>query len=145
MSSASHQFPIDIKSADIDFMGHVNNAIYLEWVQNAVVSHWNRIATPEAIATYVWVAIKHEIAYRKPAFLADKVVAVVTLEQVRRQSAFYETIISREEDILAFVKSRWCCLDAKTLRPTRLASDIVNRFIEPSANKPLGQLADANA
>ncbi len=126
-------------------MGHVNNAIYLKWVQNAVVSHWNRIATPKAIATYVWVAIKHEITYRKPAFLADKVVAVVTLEQVRRESAFYETIISREEDILALVKSRWCCLDAKTLRPTRLASDIVNRFIEPSANHPLRQMADANA
>ena len=129
VASNAHYFDIGIEEADIDFMGHVNNASYLKWVQNAVLSHWNRFAPPEAVAAHVWVAIKHEITYRRPAFLNDKVVAMVVLNRVRRESAFYQTVIRRGEDGLAQVTSRWCCLDARTLRPTTLASDIVDRFL----------------
>src|SRR3546814_3401670 len=74
------------------------------------------------------VALKHEITYRKPAFLEDQIVATVMLEKVQRESAFYETVIKRGEEVLAEVKSRWCCLDANTLRPARLARDVVDRF-----------------
>ena len=129
VASNAHYFDIGIEEADIDFMGHVNNASYLKWVQNAVLSHWNRFAPPEAVAAHVWVAIKHEITYRRPAFLNDKVVAMVVLNRVRRESAFYQTVIRRGEDVLAQVTSRWCCRDARTLRPTTLASDIVDRFL----------------
>jgi acyl-CoA thioester hydrolase len=110
-------------------MGHVNNAKYLTWVQEAVIAHWERFAGPEAVAAHLWIALKHVITYRKAAFLNDQIVATTTLEQVRRESAFYETAISRGKDVLAHVKSRWCCLDAQTQRPTRLADDIVRRFI----------------
>lgn len=127
-SSVPHDFAVSIEPADIDFMGHVNNASYLKWVQAAVLSHWRRIAPPDAVAAHLWVALKHEITYRKPAFLEDQIVATVMLEKVQRESAFYETVIKRGEEVLAEVKSRWCCLDANTLRPARLASDIVDRF-----------------
>ena len=121
-------FPIGIKPADIDFMGHVNNASYLKWVQEAVISHWQRIAPPEAVAAHLWVALKHEITYRKPTFLGDDVIATVLLEKVQGARAFYETVIRRGEDVLAEIKSSWCCLDAQTLRPARLATDVLTRF-----------------
>ena len=70
-----HDFPIGIDPADIDFMGHVNNASYLKWVQDAVLSHWQKIAPAEAVASLLWVALKHEITYRKPTFLDDEVIA----------------------------------------------------------------------
>ncbi|HEY9580029.1 MAG TPA: thioesterase family protein [Rhizorhapis sp.] len=127
-SSVPHDFAVSIEPADIDFMGHVNNASYLKWVQAAVLSHWRRIAPPDAVAAHLWVALKHEITYRKPAFLEDQIVATVMLEKVQRESAFYETVIKRGEEVLAEVKSRWCCLDANTLRPARLARDVVDRF-----------------
>ncbi|WP_374942710.1 acyl-CoA thioesterase [Sphingomonas sp.] len=123
-----HYFPIPIDTADIDFMGHVNNASYLKWVQAAVISHWQRLAPADAVAAHAWVALKHEITYRKPAFLDDVVIATVLLEEVQGARAFYETIIKRGEDVLAEVKSSWCCLDATTLRPARLARDVVDRF-----------------
>src|SRR3546814_3959556 len=85
-------------------MGHVNNASYLKWVQAAVLSHWRRIAPPDAVAAHLWVALKHEITYRKPAFLEDQIVATVMLEKVQRESAFYETVIKRGEEVLAEVK-----------------------------------------
>lgn len=126
--SIPHSFPIGIDPADIDFMGHVNNASYLKWVQAAVINHWQRIAPPDAVAAHLWVALKHEITYRKPAFLDDDVVATVLLEKVQGARAFYETIIRRGEDVIAEVKSSWCCLDAETLRPARLAASVVERF-----------------
>ncbi|MEP6785556.1 MAG: thioesterase family protein [Sphingomonadales bacterium] len=120
--------PIRILPADIDFMGHVNNARYLNWVQDAVVAHWQKLAPPTAVAQHLWVALKHEITYRKPAFLDDDVIATVVLEKVEGVRAFYSTLIKRGEDVLAEVQSSWCCLDAQTLRPARIAKDIAAHF-----------------
>ena len=64
MPALPHYFPITIEPADIDFMGHVNNARYLGWVQDAVLSHWHKLAPAEAVAAHGWVALKHEITYR---------------------------------------------------------------------------------
>ena len=128
VSSAPHDHPIDVDPADIDFMGHVNNASYLKWVQAAVVAHWQRLAPADAVAAHLWVALKHEITYRKPTFLGDDVIATVLLERVQGARAFYETVIRRGEDVLVEVKSSWCCVDAKTLRPARLAREVIERF-----------------
>lgn len=127
-ASIPHAYPIGIDPADIDFMGHVNNASYLKWVQAAVVDHWQCLAPVEAVASHLWVALKHEITYRKPTFLEDEVIATVLLEKVQGARAFYQTIIRRGEEVLAEVKSSWCCLDAETLRPARLASSVIDRF-----------------
>ncbi|PWG03033.1 acyl-CoA thioesterase [Sphingosinicella humi] len=121
--------PIQIAAADIDDMGHVNNAVYLRWVQEAVVGYWRKTAPAESVAAHLWVALKHEISYRRPTFLNDVVVADVVAEQVKGARAFFSTIIRRGEDVLAEVKSCWCCLDAATGRPARLAQAVVARFI----------------
>ena len=123
-----HLYPVGIEPDDIDFMGHVNNASYLKWVQAAVLDHWNALAPAEAVAEHLWVALKHEITYRKPTFLDDDVIATVLLEKVQGARAFYETIIRRGEEVLAEVRSSWCCLDASTLRPARLARDVIAHF-----------------
>jgi acyl-CoA thioester hydrolase len=131
-TATPHLFRIGIVPEDIDFMGHVNNARYLSWVQDAVVSHWKSLAPPEAVAQYLWVALKHEITYRKPAFLDDEVIATVILEKVQGARSFYETLIKRGEVVLAEVKSSWCCVDAETLRPARIAGDIAAHFFPKS-------------
>jgi len=69
--------PIAIAAADIDHMGHVNNAVYLRWVQDAVVHYWEAVAPAEAVARHLWVALKHEISYLRPAFLGDGLAAHV--------------------------------------------------------------------
>src|SRR3546814_17645864 len=68
-SSIPHDHDITVEADQIDFMGHVNNAHYLSWVQEAVLAHWRQIAPPEAVAQHLWVALKHEITYRRPAFI----------------------------------------------------------------------------
>ena len=124
-----YRYAITIDPADIDHMGHVNNAVYLRWVQEAVVRYWETVAPVEAVAQHLWVALKHEISYRKPAFLDDGVVAEVIAERVHGARTFFSTIFRRGEEVVAEVASSWCCLDAATLRPARLARDVVKRFV----------------
>ncbi len=123
------RFPIGILPADIDHMGHVNNSVYLQWVQEAVVRFWETVAPPEAVARHLWVALSHEIKYRRPTFLDDIVVADVIAEKVDGAKALFTTVIMRGEEVLAEVKSSWCCLDSVSLRPARLARDIATRFL----------------
>ena len=130
---AVFRHPVAIEPADIDHMGHVNNAVHLKWVQEAVVDYWRSIAPPEAVAGHLWVALKHEITYRRPTFLQDNVVAEVIAEKVEGARAYFTTIVRRGEDVLSEISSCWCCLDAASLRPARLARDIVARFLPPSA------------
>ncbi|HEX9954137.1 MAG TPA: thioesterase family protein [Allosphingosinicella sp.] len=125
----TYSHSIGIAPADIDHMGHVNNSVYLRWVQDAVVDYWEAVAPAEAVAAHLWVALKHEITYRRPAFLNDIVVADVIAEQVQGARAFFSTVIRRGEEVVAEVKSCWCCLDAVTKRPARLAREVARRFV----------------
>jgi acyl-CoA thioester hydrolase len=120
---------IGIVPADIDHMGHVNNSVYLRWVQEAVIGYWEKVAPSDAVAAHLWVALKHEITYRKPTFLNDRVVAEVIAEKVHGARSFFTTVVKRGEEVLAEVRSSWCCLDAVTMRPTRLGQDVVARFL----------------
>ena len=72
-STSPHIHPLAVEPGDIDFMGHVNNSVYLQWVQEAVIAYWRRVAPAEAVAQHLWVAVRHEITYRRPAFLEDNV------------------------------------------------------------------------
>lgn len=128
MSASPFILPITVTPEDIDFMGHVNNARYLGWVQDVVLAHWNKIAPADEVASKSWVALKHEITYRKPAFLDDDVIAQTVLERYNGARAFYKTVISRGEDVLAEVQSSWCCIDAETLRPARIGEHMREFF-----------------
>lgn len=129
MNAVAYHHPIGILPGDIDHMGHVNNSVYLKWVQDAVVRYWESLAPPEAVARHLWVALSHEIKYRRPAFLEDVVVADVIANKVEGARAFFTTVIKRGEEVVAEVTSSWCCLDAVTRRPARLARDIAARFV----------------
>jgi len=120
---------IAIKPCDIDHMGHVNNSVYLKWVQDAVVDYWQSVAPADAVASHLWVALKHEISYRKPTFLQDNVVAEVIAEKVEGARAYFTTVVKRGQDVLSEVKSCWCCLDSASLRPVRLAREVIARFV----------------
>jgi len=133
LGANTYEYELDVVTGDIDEMGHVNNAVYLTWVQAAVVKHWRRFAPQEAAASHLWVALQHQISYLRPAFLDDHVVVRVVLQKMRGARAFYKTFINHGDDVLVEVESCWCCLDAVTRKPVRLASDIVALFLPVEA------------
>jgi len=48
----------------IDELGHVNNAVWVDWIQQIATAHWSAVAAPEHQAAYIWVVTRHEIDYR---------------------------------------------------------------------------------
>lgn len=125
----AYHHQIGIEPGDIDHMGHVNNSVYLKWVQEAVVDYWTKIAPADAVAAHLWVALKHEISYRRPTFLDDNVVADVIADRMQGARVFFTTVIKRGEEVVAEAKSVWCCLDSVSQRPARLARDVAKRFL----------------
>ena len=131
--ASAHDYEIDVGAADIDELGHVNNAIYLTWVQAAVLAHWRCHAPSEVAAAHLWVALKHEITYRRPAFLADHITVRVMLNKLVGARAFYSTTIRNGAALLVEVESSWCCISAATRKPARLGEAVVARFLGPKA------------
>ncbi|MFW5633331.1 MAG: acyl-CoA thioesterase [Erythrobacter sp.] len=48
----------------IDELGHVNNTVWVQWIQDLATAHWEAAARPEHVAAFFWVVIRHEIDYR---------------------------------------------------------------------------------
>ena len=64
-------------AADIDALGHVNNTVYLRWVQDVATAHWRAIARPQDVGRYIWVVTRHEIDYLR-ATRVDETVMLTT-------------------------------------------------------------------
>ena len=122
--------PITILPADIDEMGHVNNVVYLRWVQDIAEAHWMSIAPDELRAKNAWVVLRHEIDYVSPAVLNDKLIGTtwVDLPDGARSTRHVEIFNQTTNKISAKAKTTWCLLSASTLRPKRVEADITDIF-----------------
>ena len=119
-------FQITVKSDDIDALNHVNNNVYLRWANLAATKHWEKLSDVSINRQYVWVALRHEIDYLKPAFLKD-VITVKTWvgETFGVKSTRYVEMYNKEQ-LLAKTKTIWVMLDAQTKRPKRIQEDVLN-------------------
>ena len=121
---------IRIKAEDIDDLGHVNNVVYLSWVQHVAIAHWAFLTTPKHREKFVWVALRHEIDYLAQAVLGDAIMARTWTGMARGLRFTRHTTIIRERDAitLASAVTQWCPLDRASGRPTRLPTEIAAFF-----------------
>jgi len=119
--------PIRIVPADIDLMNHVNNVVYLRWVQDVATAHWNATASPELKSKYAWVVLRHEIDYLAPALPGDELIGYTWVGEISgpRFPRFVDICNSKTAKTLAKATTTWCLLDAQTFRPKRIESDIL--------------------
>ena len=112
--------------SDIDDMGHVNNVVYVRWVQEVASAHWNHSATQELRSKYSWVVLRHEIDYKNPAFLQDQITGITWVGEFHgaRFDRFVKLLVGPK--VLAEAKTTWCLLDAKSLRPVRIPLEIIS-------------------
>lgn len=117
---------LKVKEADIDEMGHVNNVVYLRWVQEVAVAHWYHIASETQRNQLKWVVLRHEINYYKPAFLTDTIMGFTWVSEY--QGAKFDRFVSLFKAdthvLIAEAKTTWCLLDAQTLKPKRIDETI---------------------
>src|SRR5881392_4216625 len=113
MSSARFEMIVPVLPGDIDEQNHVNNAVYLRWVQDVATAHWKSLASVEAQNAIGWVVLRHEIDYRLPACLGDEIVLRTWVGQASRLKFERFTEIQRKIDnqLLAQARTLWVPLD----------------------------------
>jgi acyl-CoA thioester hydrolase len=119
-----------VNPSDIDQLHHVNNVVYLRWVQDIAVEHWLRSATKEQKKNLLWVVAKHEIEYKRPAMESDELLIRTWVGKARgRQFERYTEIVRKSDGKqIAKVLSLWAPVDIHNKRPIRAGQDVYEMF-----------------
>jgi acyl-CoA thioester hydrolase len=130
MSSARFEMTVSVLPGDIDEQNHVNNAVYLRWVQDVATAHWRAIASSEAQEGIGWVVLRHEIDYKAPACLGDDVVLRTWVGKATRLTfeRFTEILRSNDRQLLSTARTLWCPINAQTGRPVRVSAEVREQF-----------------
>jgi acyl-CoA thioester hydrolase len=121
---AKFNLKIVVKPEHIDELGHVNNVVYLGWVQLVAATHWNTLSNPDVRSKNIWVALRHEIDYVNPAFIGEEVVGYTWVSSVDGAKSTRHVEFYIGDKCLAKAKTSWCFLDAVTQKPRRIGQDI---------------------
>jgi len=121
-----YSFDINVIASDIDELNHVNNNVYLKWINIASTEHWSYLSDNKFDKQYSWVALRHEIDYLKPAFLNDVITVKTWVGETAGVKSIRYVEIYNNENLLAKGKTIWCLLDAKSMRPKRIPDDILS-------------------
>jgi acyl-CoA thioester hydrolase len=130
MSCAHFEMAVSVLPDDIDEQNHVNNTVYLRWVQEVATAHWRAVATPETQKTIGWVVLRHEIDYRTPAALGNKIILRTWVGKASRLTFERFTEIRRNSDrqLLSKARTLWCPVNAQTARPMRVPAEVRAQF-----------------
>lgn len=128
--SDAFRLNITVEPEDIDVLGHVNNVIYLRWVQNLAIAHWEKAADPDDQENLVWVVVRHEIDYKRSAQLGDEILGLTwvgthTRRTFERYSQFWRT---SDNKVLAQALSVWSPVNRQTMRATDVSDSILLSF-----------------
>jgi len=122
--------PLKVRAEHIDANGHVNNVVYVGWLQEAGTSHWNARFDTDTRARWSWVALRHEIDYLRG--ISPDATGVVARTWVGDPEGprfnRYVRIEDGEGRLCAQGVSEWCLVDALSLRPHRIPADMVAKF-----------------
>ena len=130
MASVPFEMTVSVLPGDIDEQNHVNNTVYLRWVQDVATAHWQAVASPEAQKSIGWVVLRHEIEYKTPAGLGDKIVLRTWVGKATRLTfeRFTEILRNGEGQLLSNARTLWCPINAQTGRPTRVPPEVRAQF-----------------
>lgn len=116
---------------DIDELGHVNNAAYVRWVQDAAVHHWYSVMGDAGIAAeVVWIALRHEIDYRDPVLPGEEAEIRTWLGEARGPR-FLRHVDIRKAGSARFsarAVTTWAMIDRETRRPRRIPAKVFEAF-----------------
>lgn len=130
MPEARYCLEVSVQPDDIDELNHVNNAVYVRWIQEVAVAHWRTLATAEMQSDTVWVVIRHEIDYLKAALAGDAIRLETWVGEATRIRFARHTNVYRISNgqLLATALTLWCPIDAETMCPKRVSAEVRARF-----------------
>jgi len=115
----------------IDELGHVNNAVWVQWIQQVAVAHWDSVSSPEHRDTYYWVVVRHEIDYLRPAVEGDRLTARTWVGDAPKGARFDRFVEFTGPDGKICVRSRtdWAIIDKALGRPIRVPPEVIAPFV----------------
>jgi acyl-CoA thioester hydrolase len=131
-----HSLTFRAKPEHIDVLGHVNNAVWVNWIQDIATAHWAAVAAPEHRAAYIWVVIRHEIDYRGNIGPGETVTAETFIPNSPRGARFDRRVDFRNAagKVIVSANTTWAMIDRASGRPMRVTPEIARPF------EPFGDL-----
>jgi acyl-CoA thioester hydrolase len=139
---AIYEHELVVRQDDIDVWGHVNNLVYLRWMQDAAVAHSAARGWPTSKYLELgagWVVRSHQIEYRQPAFVDEPIVVRTWIANFKKIQSLrkYQILRADDDTVLAVAETNWAFIGLEHRVPRRVPGEIIDSFVlvEP-ANEP---------
>jgi acyl-CoA thioester hydrolase len=134
-----HEFTVPDDAADEN--GHVNNVVYVQWMQDVAVLHSDATGGTRAMRAVggTWVVRSHKVEYLRPAFAGDRIQALTWVVNFRRVRSLrqYKFVRPVDNTIVAKGETDWVFVDAQTGRPRTIPDDVTGAFhLVPENQQP---------
>ena len=125
---------ITAEDADIDELGHVNNAVWVQWIQAIATAHWEAVAPPAHKLAYVWVVTRHEIDYRGNLAAGESVTAETWVASPRgARFDRHVRFTGMDGRVKVEAVTTWALIDRATGRLLRVRPEIAERFLSDTS------------
>lgn len=115
----------------IDELGHVNNAIWVQWIQEVATAHWRSVAEPRHQDAYIWVVVRHEIDYLRAAFEGDALTGRTWVGEAPKGARFdrHMEFVGEDGEVRVRAVTQWAIIDKASGRPIRVPPEVVAPFM----------------
>lgn len=131
MARPTFEMPLMAQAEHIDELGHVNNAVWVQWIQRIAVAHWEAVADAAHRDAYFWVVVRHEIDYLRAAHEGDQVIARTWVGEAPRGARFDRHVEFAGSDgkVLVRARTQWAIIDKALGRPIRVPPEVIAPFM----------------
>lgn len=120
------ELTITVSSEDIDDLQHVNNLVYVKWMDKIATTHWNFLTKENPLPQYIWVVMRHEIDYLKQAGLGDEIKVKTWVGETTGITSVRFMEFYKNDVLLVKAKTIWVMLNAETFKPVRIREDVLS-------------------
>lgn len=115
----------------IDELGHVNNAVWVGWMEEIATAHWTKDGDPAHVAAFAWVVTRHEIDYRGNVGLGDVVTALTEIREGPSGARFdrHITFSDAQGKVLVRARTTWAMVDRVSGRLMRVPPEVSAPFM----------------
>jgi acyl-CoA thioester hydrolase len=116
---------------DIDIMGHVNNAVWVRWMEEIATAHWMSLAPPESVESHAWVVTRHEIDYKGNVGPGESVTARTFVDDPPRGARFDRRVdfFGADGKLKVSARTSWAMIDLTTGRLARIPAELAAIFL----------------
>lgn len=131
--SSIFDLKIKVKPEHIDILGHVNNVVYVEWMQDVATAHIETLGV--GLKEYLemkhaMVAVEHHVQYRKAAMLDDEIILRTWFNDINALYSFRQYAFFRASDksLLFTGSTKWACIEISSGRPKRMSPTFIQAY-----------------